>query len=409
MGTVSPSVLFILPSASYRIPDFIDAAHELGVDVRVATEGHQTLADEMGDRLIPIDLHDSRGAADDIVQAGHQRRFDAIVPVDDQGVIVAALAGEALGLPHNPVRAATATRDKAALRRSLAGTVRQPEFRVVTTGDGVQEAAGSIGYPVVIKAVSLSASVGVIRVDDASAARDAHDTVRRILAERGAPADQPLLVERFVDGTEVSVDGLVHDGTWTTLAIFDKPLPMPGPHFDETLFVTPSRLESAIVSEIEAIAADAAEALGIVTGPVHAEVRVDGRGAVLIELAARTIGGLCGRALRFGLRATPIEQLVIRNALGERLRGTRRESTASGVAMLPVPRAGVLRAIGGVEAAGAVEHIHAVDITARLGERIRPLPFEGTYLGFVFARAGTPAAVEAALLAALDELDLEID
>lgn len=401
-------MLFILPSASYRIADFVDAARALGVDAMVATEGHQVLAAEMGDRLIGIDLTDPEKSADRIVAAAGERPIDAIVPVDDEGVLVAALAGEALGLIHNPPDAVAATRDKAALRNALAGVVAQPEYAAVRPADDPRAAAVRLGYPVVVKPTGLSASIGVIRADDPGALDAALDTLRTILRERGCPPGEPVLIERYVDGPEVSIDGLVQNGQWRTLAVFDKPDPMQGPHFAETLFITPSRHDPDAVQAAEDLAAAAVDHLGLRTGAVHAELRLTASGPVLIELAARTIGGLCSRALRFGLAGSTVEQLVIRNALGERLRATRREATASGVAMIPPAAAGTVRDITGVDEAVAIPDVTAVELTTRPGDAVAPLPHDGTYLGFVFARAAHPEAVEAALRAALDRIRISI-
>ncbi len=379
------------------------------MEMLVATEGHQTLAANMGDRLIPIDLCDDQAAANRIVEAAGLRSIDAIVPVDDHGVVAAAIAAAELGLIHNPAAAVGATRDKSTLRAKVGSAVRQPAFTVAGLRADLSQIGRTLGYPVVAKPLSMSASIGVIRADDEDSLERAVDTIRHILTTAGANPNESILVERYVPGPEVSIDGLIHEGEWTTLAIFDKPDPMDGPHFEETLFVTPSRHHQDVVSEIEAVAAAAVGAVGLRTGAVHAEMRIDGTKVVLIELAARTIGGLCGRALRFGLTSTSVEQLIIRNALGEDIRNIRRESTSSGVAMLPVPAKGTLRKIGGVEEARLVAGISAVDITARPGDVVRPLPYDGTYLGFVFARAPKPDGVEAALRSAIQTLSIEID
>lgn len=403
------SVLFVLPSASYRIADFVGAGAALGVDILVATEGHQTLADQMGDRLIPIDLGDERAAAAAIVAAAATRRIDAILPVDDRGVLTAALAGEELHLEHNPPAAVAATRNKATLRRALAGVVHQPAFSVIGPLEDAGATADAIGFPAVVKPLSLSASRGVMRVDTRGEAVAAADRLRRILAVADLNPNEPILVEQFVPGPEVAIDGLLRDGEWTTLAVFDKPDPLDGPYFEETMFVTPSRHHPEIVSEIERVAAAAASALGLRTGPVHAEMRIDGARVVLLELAARTIGGLCSRALRFGLNETPVEQLLIRNALGDHVRGIRRESRASGVAMVSARAAGTFAGIDGVEQAAAIPGVEAIEVTVAPGRHVRPLPEEGAYLAFVFARADRPAAVEDALRAATGRVSVRID
>ena len=401
-------VLILLPSATYRAPDFLAAAARLGAEVVVASEVAQTI--DMGDRALVLDLAQPEAAAATVVQAAGRHPLDAVVAVDDQGVVVAALAAARLGLAHNPPGAVAATRDKAAMRTALAaaGTVRQPAFTVVAPGGDVVAAARGIGFPCVVKPVSLSASRGVIRVDDPPQAAAAAERVRNILAEAAGDGNGPLVVERYVDGAEVAVEALLRGGRLEVLAVFDKPDPLVGPYFEETLYVTPSRLPAGTQDRLVEAVAGAAAAIGLVEGPVHAELRIDVEGRPwLLEVAARSIGGLCSRSLRFGAGVS-LEELILRHALGLPLDPVR-EQAASGVMMLPIPTAGTLVEVRGQEAARAVPGIDGLELSVLPGRPVRPLPEGDRYLGFLFARAATPEAVEAALRAAHACLEVVVD
>lgn len=397
-------LLLLLPTATYRAPDFIAAAEALGAEVVVASERRQALAGLMGERALRVDLRHPEAAAETIVAAAARVPLDAVVAVDDQGVLVAALAGARLGLAHNPPDAVAATRNKATLRRALdAAGVPQPAFRVAAPGDDVAQLARAVGLPCVVKPLSLSASRGVLRADDAAAAAAAADRIRALLCDEGA-AEESLLVERYLPGAEIAVEGLLRGGRLEVLAVFDKPDPMEGPTFEETLLVTPSRLPEAVLATITSTVSDAARALGLVEGPIHAELRVGPGGHVgLLELAARSIGGLCSRTLRFGLGLT-LEDVILRHALGLPLDALASAFDASGVLMLPVLEAGTLVEVRGQEAARAVPGVVDVEITIARGRPVRPLPEGDRYLGFVFARGRTPEEVENALRTAGDRL-----
>lgn len=402
-------VLLILPSATYRAPDFLAAADALGVEVVVASDQRQALAAALGDRALTLPLSRPQDAARLIVELAARAPLDAVLAVDEQGVLTAAVAAAALGLRGNPPEAVAATRDKVAMRRALAlAGMAQPTHAVAWPADDVGALAAEVGLPCVVKPVSLAASRGVIRADDSPAARAAATRIRAILVEAGEDRDGPLLVERYVPGVEVALEGLLQGGVLSTLAIFDKPDPLEGPYFEETLYVTPSRLEAETLAAIEASAATAAQALGLREGPVHAELRIDGERVWVLELAARSIGGLCARALRFGIGVS-LEELILRHALGLSLDGLGREAAASGVMMLPIPRGGALREVRGQDAARAVPGIAGLELSITPGRPVVPLPEGDRYLGFLFARAETPAQVERALRAAHARLDIVID
>lgn len=401
-------LLLIVPTATYRAPDFLDAAGEAGAEVVVASERPQALAETMKDRFLEIDLRRPEDAAGAIVALSGRRRIDGVVAVDDQGVLTATLAAARLGLPHNPPAAVMATRDKIAMRDGLeAAGVRQPRYASVGPQEDIAEAARAVGFPCVVKPTSLSASRGVIRADDVAGAERAGRRIRSILADAGEDTAGPLLVEEFVSGPEVALEGLLRGGALETLAVFDKPDPLEGPYFEETIYVTPSRLPARSVASVEQAAAEAVAAIGLTEGPVHAELRVDGSTAWLIEVAARSIGGLCSRSLSFGVGLS-LERLIVAHALGERIEGLARERQAAGVMMLPIPGAGRLEAVTGQDRARRVPGITGLDISIAPGRRVRPLPEGDRYLGFLFAKGETSDDVETSLRRAHAELDVRL-
>jgi biotin carboxylase len=406
--TAGRRVLLLAPARSYRTADFVRAATQMGVDLTVATAGAPFLG---GRPVIHIRVGDpSRGGE---LIASRSGPMDAVVAADAPMLPLAAAAAAALGLPHNPADAVLAAADKARQRqRWAAAGIAQPRFEVVPAPaleSAIRHAAAAIGFPCVVKAVSLSASQGVLLVHDGDQAVRAAARIRRVLADAGHRAGEPLLVEGYLRGPELSIDGLLADGGLTPLAIFDKPAMTDGPTFEETLLVTPSRLPDPVLAEAVRTAGRAARALGLRTGPVHAELRVTSTGAAMLELAARSIGGLCSRAIRFpGGRS--LEELIIASALGQPVPvGADQVPEPSGVFMLPVPRAGVLRAVEGRDDAAAVPGITGVTITIPPGRRVCPLPDGDQYLGFIFAEAATRSDVEKALTTASQRLRAVIE
>jgi biotin carboxylase len=399
-------VVLVVPARSYRTLDFVSAARGLRLDLIVASDADVPMTDLGRSRTLTIDFERPEWSAGRI--AGLKEAPDAVVAGDDRGVIIAAMASHLLNIPSNPVSAVSMTRDKAHMRGLLASAgVPQPPFSLAGHGE-VEAKAAAIGYPCVVKPRGLSASVGVIRIDSPSEARYAEGRIRRIIAESGGDQDATLLVESFMAGVEVAVEGMVTDGAFEVLAILDKPDPLDGPFFEETLFVTPSRLSLEIQDEITEVVRLAVGALGLVSGPIHAEVRHGSEGAVLIEVAARSIGGLCGRALTFGLLGESLESLIIRSALGMSGVSTEVSASATGVMMLPIPRPGILDTIDGIDEALSVEGVSAVEQAIAPGRPVVPLPEGDRYLGFIFADGATADDVESSLRAAADALDVRI-
>ena len=411
-------VLLIIPSASYRAPDFMAAASKLGVEVVVGSDHRSSLEAVVPGSTLALPLGDAEASAAAIAAFARERPFDAIVAVDDGGTLVAARAAELLGLPHNGLGAVQATRDKSVLRERLAaGGLASPPWLVAGIEADPRALAEQVPLPCVLKPLSLAGSRGVIRADDREQFVVAFERLRAllatpsVLAECGPNADR-VLIEGYIPGVEVSVEGLLTDGALEVLAIFDKPDPLEGPFFEETIYVTPSRLPAEQQEAVRRAAAEAARALGLRHGPLHAELRLNDEGAWPIDVAGRSIGGLCSRTLEFGAGVS-LETLLLSHAVGAPLASLERTGSggmgqASGVMMIPIPAAGRLVAVDGVEAARALPRIAGVEITIRRGHQVVPLPEGSEYLGFIFARAERPEQVEAALRAAHAALRIEI-
>jgi biotin carboxylase len=419
-------VLLLSAKTSYRTEEFARAAERLGVEATLGTDRCHQLA-EIWDRdafggSIDLPLREVTDAAARIVAEARRTPWDAIIASDDATAEIAAHASKALGLVGNDPEAARRARNKRLLREALAAAgVAQPRQLVFDENDDPARVAvdveARLGWPVVGKPLLCSASRGVIRADDRASFVSAW---RRIAALLRTPAlravEDPdghrIGVEAFVPGPEVAVEGMLTRGAFTTLAIFDKPDPLDGPLFEETIYVTPSRHPSELRDAIVRTTAEAARALGLREGPVHAELRVGGGRPSVIEVAARSIGGLCARTLRFGLGGQSLEELVILAALGRPIESLVGETVArapAGVMMIPIPRGGVFQGVDGVEAARAVPLVEDVVLSARAGEVLVPLPEGQSYLGFIFARGGGgPEAVEEALRSAHACLRFEI-
>ena len=404
-GAMPPAVVLVLPKSGYRNDDFLAAAKRLGAEVIVASDVCHQLADEWAAAPVALRFRDAQAAADELARAVRERKPVAVIGVDDLTALVATLTSARLRLPHNPAEAVAAARSKALSRAKMRDAdVAVPRFEVASRdigGDDLEALLQRAPYPCVVKPLVLSGSRGVIRADDPQALRAALKRVAALLtspdvAQRRDADLERVLIEEFVPGPEVALEGLLMRGHLHALAIFDKPDPLDGPYFEETIYVTPSRhpapLQDAIAREVSRGCA----ALGLAEGPVHAELRLSPSGPRILEIAARSIGGLCGRALRFGVGVT-LEELILRHALGMTGDPPPREKRASGVVMLPIRRRGVLEEVRGVEEARHVPLVEDVAITAHLREELVPLPEGASYLGFAFARGDTPEQVEQAL------------
>ena len=404
-------VLLFAGKLGYQTRSFDEAARKLGIELVFVTDRCHQLEDPWGDRAIPVHFESPEAAAYTVLEAVRTGvQIDGILALGDRPAVAAAYVAHGLSVPYNHPASVEACRSKLRMREVFrdAGLC-VPWFRAVKLEPAPEPALLGISYPCVLKPLSLSASQGVLRANNRQEFLSAGEKIRKLLASpevaatREANLDQ-MLVEGYIPGREVAVEALLTDGEFRVLAIFDKPDPLTGPYFEESIYVTPSRLPEKQEAEIERCAAEAARALGLSHGPVHAEFRINEEGVWPLEVAARPIGGLCARALRFeaadGEGLIGLEELLLRQAIGWLVSDWRREASASGIMMIPVPRSGVLEKVEGEEEARATAHVAELHITARLRDYIAAWPEGSSYLGFLFARAETPDDAEAALRAA---------
>jgi biotin carboxylase len=398
-----PRVLLLLPTTTYRTKAYIDAALKLGVDVVAASEISSSLENKNPENLLTLNFLEPEKAAEQAAQYAKRFPIDAVIPVDEDTAVVSGFVADGLSLNHNSIASVQAAKNKHLMRLLLhqAG-VRVPRFWHFTLNDDPVEIARQVSYPCVIKPVYLSTSRGVMRADNPEEfVRAAHRLELLLslphIAKRGGAAQRDILVESFVPGFEVAVEGLLADGQLRVLAIFDKPDPLDGPFFEETIYLTPSRLSEKVQQEIIETTQAATRAMDLRRGAIHAELRVNDEGAWVIEVAARAIGGLCSRALRFGDAKVSLEEMILRHAIGLDVSTLERESWAAGVMMIPIPRAGILQEVRGDEEARRVANIEDVIITAHITQQLLPPPEGASYLGFIFSRAETYELAEAAL------------
>jgi biotin carboxylase len=406
-------LLLLMTTTTYRAHAFLEAARRLEFPVIVGSERPQALAAANPAGHLTLDFQAPKEAARGIAEFATHYPITGVVAADDDGVILAAMAAAALGLPHNPVEAVTAARNKYHMRQILADAgLRCPRFQRFAIDDDPAAIAPQVDYPCVVKPLSLSASRGVIRADNPGQFVAAFQRVVAILqrpdvAISARRSTREVLVEQFIPGAEVALEGLLTRGKLRVLALFDKPDPLDGPFFEETIYVTPSRFPAAVQEAIAACTAEVACALGLRHGPLHAELRVNDQGPWMLEIAPRSIGGLCSRTLSFGDGHT-LEELILQHAIGRDVEGLEREPLAAGVMMIPIPQAGILRQVSGQAEATQVAGIEDVRITIPVGQEVIPLPEGSRYLGFIFARAETPAGVESALREAHRRLIIDI-
>jgi biotin carboxylase len=411
-------VLLLATTTGYQIRSFGDAAERLGVKLVFASDRCDRLDDPWWDQAIPVRFHDVASGVDAVLASHSNAPIDGVIAVGDRPVTLAARVARALGLPGNPPDAAAASRNKLATRKifKAAGLLTPPAFEAVPIESDPSIIARGRGYPLVIKPLALSASRGVMRVDDPDDFVPAFIRLRNVLhavdvrSERDKAHDFAM-IESFVPWREYAIEGVLTRGSLQVFAIFDKPDPLDGPFFEETIYVTPSRapqrVQQAMVREI----AKAAHALGLTHGPVHAECRVDGEAVFVLEVAPRPIGGLCSRAVRLegADGAISLEEVLLRHAIGEDVSSYQSTRAASGVMMIPIPSRGVLRGVSGIEEGRAVAGIDDIRITAKVDETLVPLPEGRSYLGFIFASGEDAGLVERALREAHARVSFSID
>ena len=410
-------VLLLATTTGYQTRMFAEAAARLGVEIVYATDRCDQLDNPWRDDAIPVRFHEEWRSVDSILKQVERRAIDGVIAVGDRPTVMAAYLSRLLGLAGHPPEAAVAARDKRLMREKLrAAGLPSPSCFTVPVGADVTHLLDRVSFPVVVKPTVLSASRGVIRADDRLSFATAFDRVRRLLAspevrELRDPEADVVQVEEYIPGLEYAIEGLLENGVFRPLAIFDKPDPLDGPFFEETIYLTPSRVNPHTQQQITDAVAAAIKALGLHHGPIHAECRVNSRGIYILEVAARPIGGLCAKALRFERDSAVIgfEEFLLRHALGEIMTGWTREACASAVMMIPIPRSGVFRKVDGLETAIHVPHVEEIQITAKADQQLFSLPEGSSYLGFIFARAESPAFVERAVREAHARLRFTID
>ena len=409
-------VLILSTTTGYQLRSFGDAAERLGIDLTFATDRCHAIDDPWQDGAVAVRFEDEDVSVDEIVEAAKARPISGVVSVGDRPVELAARVARALGFPGNPPGAAAASANKLLARAYFeAARLLTPRHFAVGVDADVRDVAARATYPAVIKPVGLSGSRGVIRVNSETELVVAFERLRELLARPDVRvlrlrSGGTILIEEFLEGPEFAVEGLLTRGSFRVLTIFDKPDPLEGPFFEETIYVTPSALRidaaHAITTEVER----AARALGLWHGPIHAECRLTTRGVFVLEVAARPIGGLCSRVLRFGASGQhSFEELLLLHACGERVDHMRRERAAAAVMMVPIPRRGIFKRVDGVENARAVRHVEDVRVTAKPDQLLEPLPEAGSYLGFIFARARRAPDAEQAVREAHRRLEFVID
>jgi hypothetical protein len=418
MTSLSKKLLLFTGKLGYQTRSFEDAARKLGVQLVYVTDRCHQLEDPWGDHAIAVHFETPEVAAYAVMEALRGQNVGGIVALGDRPAAAAAYAARGLGIQYNHPAAVAACRNKLRMREVFRDAgLRVPWFRNLPIDPVPEPAFAGISYPCVLKPLSLSASQGVVRANNREGFLAAASRIRRLLespeirATRESNLDH-LLVEGYIPGKEVAVEGLLTDGSLRILAIFDKPDPLEGPYFEETIYVTPSRLSESLQREIEQGARDTARALGLSHGPVHAEFRINQDGVWPLEVAPRPIGGLCARSLRFSssqeIEPFGLEELLLRHALELPGCDSPRECLAAGVMMIPVPRSGILEGVVGEEAARSTPGVSELLITARLHDYIAAWPEGSSYLGFLFARANKPEDVERAIRDAHEKLEFTI-
>lgn len=416
-GSHVPRALLVAATTGYQVRSFNDAADRLGAELVLATDRCHRLDDPWRDGAVPIRFHDEAAAARAIVEAAAGAPIEAVLAVGDRPALVGARAARALGLPGHPPEAVRTAGNKLLTRRRLRSAgLSAPWFQSVPVAFDDAALTEGITYPCVVKPLGLAASRGVMRADTPAGLVAAAVRLRRLLAAADIrslrdPDTDSMLIEEYIPGREVALEGVVTNGHLQVFAIFDKPDPLEGPFFEETVYVIPDRLPAAqrreVVRQVEA----AALALGLTHGPVHAECRIGRRGVVVLEVAARPIGGLCSWVLRFdgpaGSRLS-LEDVLLRHALGRPVTAYRVTREAAAVMMIPVPRGGICQRVEGLDAARSVPWIEDVVVTIKPGQRLVPWPEGASYPGFIFARGTSPGCVVAAVRTAHERLAFRV-
>ncbi len=401
-------LLLLLPSMSYRGEAFLEAAHKVGVALTVAGDAPPEFLKQAPDSFLQLDLYNARIAIPTVLEFAKTSPIDVVLGVNDGTAVLAATISEALGLQANSINSVRAASNKQTMRSLLQQEgLPCPNFLVVEIDEQPENVIPKVTFPCVLKPLTLSGSCGVIRADDPESFQNAFSRIVHLLKSferaKQEEAGRQILIEDFIPGIEVALEGLLTKDTFHPLALFDKPDPLDGPYFEETIYVTPSRLPPATQTRITESLAKAARAIGLREGPVHGELRINDQDIWVIEVAARSIGGKCSRMLEFGTGKS-LEELILLHALGQDLPSLDLTKSAGGVMMIPIPQEGILERIDGQKEAGGVPGVEELVITVEPGEHLIPLPEGKRYLGFILARGEQPEEVEETLRASHRQL-----
>ena len=412
-------LLLLTTPTGYQAQQFREAAERIGVPLVLASNNCHALENPWNDGALSVRFYQPKASAAKIREFAQHQPIDGVVAIGDAPTLTAAVTAQELGIKFHPPAAVDACRNKFLAREKYkAARMRVPWYTRFKAHADERQAAGAVPYPCVLKPLGLSASRGVIRANGEGEFIEAFARIRRMLLDKDVKILREesaawIQVESFIPGREFAIEGLVTNGCLRVLAIFDKPDLLDGPFFEETIYVTPSRMTGAEQKELRVCAEQAVAAVGLTHGPVHLEMRLNAEGAWMLDIAARPIGGLCAGALRFSNAGLPpvtisLEELILRHATGEDTSGYDREPPASGVMMIPIPRAGFYEETEGLAEAKLVAGIDSIEITAKLRQKLVPLPEGASYLGFIFARGETPLQVEEALRTAHSKLRFQI-
>ncbi|MEK6222824.1 MAG: ATP-grasp domain-containing protein [Chloroflexota bacterium] len=406
-------LLLLMSTRTYRAAAFLEAAETLGMAVTVASDKPHVFADVQPEAHLQVDFNEPESATERIVEFSQQYPLAAVVSAEDEGAQILAMASMALGLPSSSLTAVSAARNKFAMRTILheAG-IRSPKYQRMQLTDDPHKLARQVDYPCVLKPLFLSGSRGVMRANNMGEFVGAFARIKAILSRPKVKAEgrglaDYVLVEDYIPGNEVAIEGIVMAGEMNLIAMFDKPDPLDGPYFEETIYVTPSRHPEVAQEALWHTARKAVKILEITHGPVHIEARYNEQGAWIVEIAPRSIGGYCSKVITLDAGLT-LEEAILWQAVGQDVFSLEREALAAGVMMIPIPDEGILEAISGVAEAQKVTYIDEIVVSMHKGQQVTPLPEGGQYLGFIFARAESPETVEKALRTAYSKINLTV-
>lgn len=396
-------LLLISHHNSYRIASYIKAAKNLSLDVTIASQGKHSLVTEVADGL-HVNFDDTESALKEIIKENNKKPFAGILGSDDQTVELAAQAAKVLHLPHNPPEAAQYSHRKDLARAKLTLADRNVPFHcLLNLTKPIKNQIIDLPLPCVVKPLNMSASRGVIRVDNTEQLKVACERLRPILADSPNIFEQThILIEAYIDGIEIAYEGYLQNKKLNTITIFDKPDQLTGPYFAETIYVTPSSLDNDLQLAIKMEIEKSCKAYGLVTGSIHAECRIDKNNKVwILEIASRTIGGDCARILDNNNYS--LEEMAILLSIGKNIT-IKKSKKARAVMMIPIKQKGLLKRVEGLSLANKVKHIDSIDIIINQGHELIPLPEGNQYLGYIFSSADTSEKATEAIRMAYDIL-----